>query len=189
MVFSNETDLIKKLRLGDERAVQLWYEQSRAKLSAFFMKRTSETRDIDELVHDTYLSCLASLPLFRGQSSLYSWMIGIARHELSDYWRKKYAKRAIALLPFGQEVLDLMEVEEASGIEARGKRQEASELRELLRKLPEGVAELLELKYVDGFSVQELATQFGVSFSAMQSRLHRAKALFKAEYEEVVLSE
>lgn len=179
MVFSNEAELIAKLRSGDNRAVEVWYEQSRVKLFGFFKSRVREARDVDELVHDTYLSCLSSLPLFRGQSSLFSWMIGIARHELADYWRKRYAKRVIQALPLGEFLLDSLtttEPKEESSIQNQ-------ELQELFGNFPEEMIELLQMKYVDGLSVQELALQFGISFSAMQSRLHRAKELFKAQYE------
>jgi RNA polymerase sigma-70 factor (ECF subfamily) len=145
-------------------------------LQRFFSNRVAHPSDAQELVQDTLLSCLSSLPLFRGEANFWGYMLSVARHELADYWRKKYAKRAISLLPFGQELLDSVERP------VKGGNQE-DEIVRLLERLPSDISELLQLKYIDGLSIKELATQYGLSFSAMQSRLYRAKEVFKAECE------
>lgn len=176
MVFSEEQTLLVGLRLGDKRSVELWYTQAKVPLLRFFSNRVQHPSDAQELVHDTFLSTLSSLPLFRGKSNLWGFMLSVARHELADYWRKKYAKRAISLLPFGQELLD--SVERPSNVEGT-----QAEMLELLERLPTEISELLQLKYIDGLSVKELSEQYGLSFTAMQSRLYRAKEIFKAECE------
>lgn len=185
MVFCSEPDFILKLKQGDSRTVTAWYESSKVELLAFFTRKVDNPADASELMHDTYLSCLSSLPLFRGHSGLWSWMLSIARHELADYWRKKYAKRLIAVLPYGSELLDSVEIGSASEEELGIKNQESSQIKALLQKLPSEISELLQLKYVDGLSIKELAGQYGVSFSAMQSKLYRAKELFVKEYERI----
>lgn len=175
MQFLHEASLVKDLCAGDQQAVKRWYLASKDKLSGFFVRQVGSSEDAAELTQDTYISCLRALPLYRGQSSLYSWMLGIARHELADYWRKKYAKRAIALLPFGQELLET--------IGSKDKITGTSEIQDLLSNLPQEITELLQLKYIDGYSVKELAAHYGLSPAAMQSRIFRAKELFRQEYE------
>lgn len=176
MVFLDEGQLIQNLKAGDQSAVATWYRHAKPKLMAFFVKQVGNESDAQELVHDTYLSCLSALPLFRGESGLWSFMLSIARHELADFWRKRYAKKAISLLPFGQEFLE--------SIGSRDQSNQTSDLQELLRSLPQDISELLQLKYIDGLSVKELARHYGLSFTAMQSKLYRAKEVFKAEYEQ-----
>ena len=181
MVFPNESQLISDLKKGNQTAVATWYRQAKPKLTAFLAKQVGNESDAQELVHDTFLSCLSSLPLFRGESGLWSFMLSIARHEIADYWRKRYAKKAISLLPYGQELLDTVERPEVTD-------HTMQEIQELLHTLPGEIAELLQLKYVDGLSVKELAHHYGLSFPAMQSKLYRAKELFKQEYERNTIS-
>ncbi len=185
MLFINEQELISQLKKGDSSAVSVWYSSSKTELLKFFLKRMGDESDAQELVHDTYLSCLSSLPLFRGESELWTFMLSIARHELSDYWRKKYAKKAIALLPYGHELLDSVRSDEGEDAWLAG---HVSIISEILHGLPEEISELLQLKYVDGLSVKELAHHYGLSFAAMQSKLYRAKELFKQEYERTTIS-
>jgi len=179
MQFKNEQELITRLKAGDESAVSIWYSSSKDELLQFFLKRMSSEADAQELVHDTFLSCLSSLPLFRGESELWTFMLSVARHELADYWRKKYAKKAISMLPFGHEILESLSGESSV---------DKSEMGPILDQLPDEISEMLQLKYIDGKSVKELAVHYNLSFAAMQSKLHRAKELFKEIYERTTIS-
>lgn len=176
MQFVNESNLITSLKLGDSKAVEMWYAQSKEKLLTFFLSQIPTPADAEELLHDTYLSCLAALPLFRGESGLWGWMLSIARHELADFWRKYYAKKAIRALPFGDELIERVGEVRSSQFIVH------SEIQHILQILPTEVSELLQLKYVDGFTVKQLAKRFGTSVVAMQSKLYRAKEAFAKEY-------
>src|SRR5947199_370897 len=50
-----------------------------------------------------------------------------------------------------------------------------------LTKLPRGDAEILLLKYTENWSYHEIAARLGVSHSAVETRLHRARARMRAE--------
>lgn len=42
---------------------------------------------IEDLVQEVFLAAWQQLPLFRGESTLRSWLLGIARHKVEDYYR------------------------------------------------------------------------------------------------------
>ena len=54
-----------------------------------------------------------------------------------------------------------------------------SEVRDALVNMSERDRQLLMMKYVDGLSYGEIAEHVGVSPSAVQSRLHRARAILR----------
>lgn len=58
------------------------------------------------------------------------------------------------------------------------------EVRQAMVRISERDRQLLMLKYVDGLSYGEIAEHFGVSASAVQSRLHRARNLLRKQLEE-----
>lgn len=58
------------------------------------------------------------------------------------------------------------------------------EVRQALVKMSERDRQLLLLKYVDGLSYGEIAQRVGVSASAVQSRLHRARNLLRKHLEQ-----
>lgn len=167
---------IAALKRGEPRAINAWYESMAPKLRSYFSSRVRTSHDVDELVQDTFLSCLDSLPLYRGEAGFLTWMLGIARHELADYYRKLYAKKVIAMLPLGDSILDAFHHESNETKEC---------VLQTLAYLPFKVAELLRLKYIDCLSVEEIAVELDLEPHAVQGRLYRARKVFKKIYEEI----
>ena len=54
-------------------------------------------------------------------------------------------------------------------------------VQQALRRLPPRDADLLVLKYAEGWSARELAARLGVKTSAVEARLHRARGRLRAE--------
>jgi RNA polymerase sigma factor (sigma-70 family) len=48
-------------------------------------------------------------------------------------------------------------------------------IRKAIKRLPRQDAEMLMLKYTEDWSYRELADHLGISHSAVESRLHRAR--------------
>ena len=44
---------------------------------------------LEDVVQDVFVAALRGLDRFEGQSSLQSWLIGIARHKVEDYYRDR----------------------------------------------------------------------------------------------------
>lgn len=171
-----DEQFVSHLKRGEKKAIRAWYTQYAPKLHTFFSLKVRSPKDADELTHDTFLSCLKSLPLYRGDASFYGWMLSIARHELADYYRKFYAKRVISALPLGEQLVEAA-THETSDMQ--------HVVRGVLRLLPDAVGELLALKYVDKLSVCTIAKKMRVSSHVVQSRLYRARLAFRKLYEEV----
>ena len=58
-----------------------------------------------------------------------------------------------------------------------------------LEALPERDSEILLLKYTENWSYQQIANHLGVSHSAVEARLHRARARLRTDLASRVLAE
>lgn len=170
-----DLDLVAALRAGQDGAVSAWYKALAPRLEQFIALKLDQPKDIEEIVQETFINALKQLSFFRGQASLYTWMCGIARHEIADYYRKKYAKKAIKMLPLSellpQKVSDSHEV--------------AEHVKLVFKQLNHHQVELLMLKYIDGKRVEEIAKELGKSVKSIESELFRARQAFKHSYIEV----
>src|SRR3989338_7773982 len=86
-----ETRLVTRLLGGEEQALQEWVREYEPRLWRFVVKKMKQ-EDAQEVVQDTLLAALDSLPVWSGKSSLFSWLCGIARHEIADFYRKRRLK-------------------------------------------------------------------------------------------------
>lgn len=171
-----DSALLADLKLGLPQAVTKWYERYQPLLTVYVQHQVSNTNDVEELVRETFLNCLRHLPLFQGKSSIKTWMISIARHEIADYYRKRYAKKVVKALPFSELLLDEP---------VRDMHQTSQVVKVVLKKLKKEYRELLLLKYVDNLSVQAIAQLLHRSIKSIESDLFRARREFKLLYSQL----
>lgn len=168
--------LYRRLKEGDKRAFRWFYKETRPKLLAWVLKRVKNKADAEEIVQDSYLSFLDSLPLFAGKASLWTFLVAISRHETADYWRKKYAKRAIQTIPF----MDQVYTEKLYSAKRTGK-----VISKVYRQLLPEQRQILEWKYEEELPVEEIANRLKISLKAAESRLFRARQAFQLVYLEI----
>src|SRR5690606_32416078 len=128
----------------------------------YVYKKVSDPQDVEEIVQDTFLGFLDALPLFQGKSSLWTFLVSIARHEIADYYRKKYAKRALKLVPFIDKgyTQDLLTPKETR-----------ANFNAALRKILPEEQKLILWKYEQKLSVKQIAKKLDVSTKAAESRI------------------
>jgi len=168
-----EKKLIEQLKKGDSKAVKKWFDMYQKILMRIALSKAKNAEDAQELVQEAFINCLRSLHLFKGKSSLFSWMQSILRHEIADYYRKLYAKKAIKTLPLSELFLStpLSDAHETS-----------VKVRQVLEKMVTDKKELLLLKYVDKKKVKEIAAKMGRTVKSVESDLFRARNEFRSLY-------
>lgn len=171
----SDLELVGAIKQGQVSAVEYWYKTYSPKLVKFVSYKVDATKDCEELVQETFMNALKQLAFFRGQSSLLTWMQSIARHEVADYYRKKYAKKAIKALPLSellpQKIDDSHEV--------------AEKVKLVFKHLDHRHVELLMLKYIDNKKVEDIARELGKSVKSIESELFRARQAFKEAYSQL----
>lgn len=168
-----DTKLLLALKRGDSSAVQKWFSSYESRLNRYVLTRISNPKDAEEIVQETFLNALRQLPLFRGSSSLYSWMISIAKHEIADFYRKKYAKKAIKTIPIAELLLNPKR-EDSEVV--------AEEVAGVLKQMGAETVELLLQKYVDGKRTSQLAIEYNKTQKAIESDLYRARKEFRERF-------
>lgn len=170
-----EKQLVELLKMGDAHAVDVWYAEYRTHIELYVAQKISIKPDVDELVQQTFIHCIKQIHIFLGKSSLTTWMISIAHHEVADYYRKKYAKKALATIPLPVNILDF-------SIPERGETSE--QVLSVLNKMKASSREILLMKYVDKKKVSVIAHELGKSIKSVESELFRARNEFRLAFAE-----
>jgi RNA polymerase sigma-70 factor (ECF subfamily) len=123
----------------------------------------------EDLVQETLLEACRSAASYRGESSLSTWMCAIARHRVARYYAKE-RRDAIA-----REGLRLVTSEDDAALDGIDELEDRDEVIRALGRLPVAHRQVLVLKYLDGWSVIEIAEQLGRSEVQVQSLLQRAR--------------
>ena len=83
------TELLARARAGDGEAFWQLVEPHRHELQVHCYRVLGSQADAEDLLQETLLAAWQGLPKFRGDASLRSWILGIARHKLDDYYRRR----------------------------------------------------------------------------------------------------
>ncbi|MBU1130322.1 RNA polymerase sigma factor [Patescibacteria group bacterium] len=157
-----------------------FYEKYYKSIRGFVRKKVDSDEDVEELVNIILLAGWNSLPSFSGKSSEFSWLCGIAKHKIIDYYRKKRLKIVLFSAIPGIEVV----AEKALGPEGDSLKNELkNEIKITFKKISEGYRKILRLKYIEGLKIKEIAKKLKISAKAVESRLLRARRKFKRVYE------
>jgi len=158
---------------------ELLSEIYRQRLTGFVARKVRDSFDVEEIVQESLIAGLDSLPMFKGRSSLYTWLCAIAKHEIADFYRRKKIKQIVfSKLPFLEKL-----VSEALGPELAYQELETKRrIVKTLKSLSEGYEQVLRLKYIDGLSMKEIAERLSITVKAVESRLTRARLAFQKVY-------
>lgn len=155
------------------------YQKYQARLRKFISNKVGSEQDIEEILQESLIAAVDCLPLYSGKSTLFTWICGIARHEIADYYRKKKIKTFLfSHLPWLEEL-----AHDALGPEQIFMRRELEEkVKKTLSRLSEGYAEVLRLKYYQGLSVEQIAIKLNETVKGVESKLFRARQAFIKVY-------
>ena len=143
---------------------------------------------VEDIVQETLVKAISNLHGYRGEALLYTWLCGICRNQISDWYRKnaKQLEKDVSI----DEDPNILAAIESLGISLQDSMSERLALKDMvtlaLDHLPERYGLILEMKYLEGLSVREISERLGSGQLATQSLLSRARrTAFKAGFLEI----
>ena len=132
--------------------------------------------DAEELVFRTFERAVARIGQFKPGGAFYGWLYVI----MLNFRRMDLRKNHPDVVPVGTaadlpDVADTSFADVLSGIDAEM-------VRRSIRRIPYGLAEVLVLRFFEGWSMAEIAGILGIPVGTVKSRLHHAKAAFRAAF-------
>lgn len=92
-----EHDLIQRIRDGNEAAWRECIARYSGRLQAFAVSRLGDEQAAEDIVQETFLGFLTSLPNYDQRRSLESFLFAIAAHKMIDVLRKSGRRPALTL--------------------------------------------------------------------------------------------
>lgn len=177
--------LIDRIRAADPEAWKECIARYEGRLTAFVETRLRDRAASEDVVQETFLGFLVSLPNYDPNTPLETFLFSIAAHKLTDLLRRNGRRPAIPLLAgdsTGGSSEPAAKVRMASSL-ARSREQRAVEervlaegLRTLIRQwLERGEFERLkciELLFVTGLSNKDAARTLSLSEQAVANHKH-----------------
>jgi len=172
-----ETALVRQILANEGDAFDEFYRRYVPRLyRAIYYACSSRQDDAEDILQETMLAAIRSLKRFHGKSSLYTWLYAIARHKIQDYYRRGNRQKA-HLSPTPPDDFAIPLADSSPSPDSLVIHRDM--LQRALANLPVHYRIVLIGKYVDGFSVKELAVILHRSEKSVESMLTRSRAALR----------
>jgi len=165
---------------GETGALDTWYRAHAQKLFCTVRRITRNHEDAEDAVQDAFLRAFLHLQSFDGRSTFSTWLTRIGINSALMILRKRRNSR---------EVMPAKDSESESSWEATDSEQNPEQeyveqerlrlLRGAIAGLRPSIRRALEIHTLQGRSVEEMASEIGISVCAAKGRLFHAKAALR----------
>jgi RNA polymerase sigma-70 factor (ECF subfamily) len=143
------------------------FEEHELRVFTYLLRMVADRETAADLTQETFLRALRGAHRFRGDSTVTTWLLGIARRVFLEWIRKKRVPEVthtstVAVDPPGDDPVDIERTLVALAAEHR---------------------EVLVLRFVLDLSGQEVAGILGISHDSVRQRTTRAKRAFRDVWE------
>lgn len=170
--------LLEGLRGGSEAHFAELYHRYFQRIYNFVFARVRNHVDCEEIVQETFIAVFRSFENYRGQSSLLSWIYGIAKNTTNNALRRARTQN---------ERIDLVEEDDLLPIAALGSHSPddfldlhrfGDQLSERLEQVADWQAEIFAMRHFENLSIPEISKRTRRSSDAVRSSLYRVKRIF-----------
>lgn len=160
-------------------------------LYRFALLRTREAGTAEEMVQETFLAALQAKDRFAGQSTERSWLIGIMKHKIADYFRKvvrEIPTEDMEGMGLGEDTDPAFDQKghwrigagspldwPDSPAKALEQKQFWDVLKRCLDELPPRMAQVFSLREVDEISTDDICEMLKITPSNLLVLLHRSR--------------
>lgn len=154
------------------RALVDLYDHALPDVYGYLASRCGSASVAEDLTSETFLAAVDAVRRATVPDLTVAWLIGVARHKLVDHWRRQGRERDREAAASRPDVVDEWDV-----------RLDQLVAHATLAELGPHHRSALTLRYLDGLPVREVAACLGRTEGATEVLLVRAKAAFRARYE------
>jgi RNA polymerase sigma-70 factor, ECF subfamily len=173
-----DRELVRLSQGGNEAAFEDLVRRHQQRVFALVNGILRRPDDVEDVAQQVFLKAYLGIKRFDQRAAFSTWLYKIAVNECWDYLRKKKVRPLVYEADLSEEQVSRLDgiVSADRPPEGPNDRAEARELLErMLDTLPEQDRQLLLLKEVEGFSVQELAEILKLNVNTVKVRLFRAR--------------
>ncbi len=173
----SDKELVERIREGSEAHFNVLYNRYFKRVYNFTYQKVRDHGETEELVQEIFYGVFTSLKNFEGRSTLLSWIYGIMKNNINNYFRRA---RPPQVLFEDVEAGGMRTVRATmnSGPDFQFEMKEvAMTFHRVLDSLSDSQYEMFAMRHLENLSIEEIASRTRRSKDAVKSNLYRIKKM------------
>ena len=177
----SDKEIMDLYRSGDrEKAFEALVDSYSERLYWLVRHFLCSHEDTDDLLQEIFVKIWTSLPSFRGDSRLYTWLYRIATNESLNFLHKQKVRSALKFESLTAELEDKIEEDPFFNGDSTQRL-----IAKAVLKLPDKQKTVFMMRYYEELSYEEISEITGTSAGAIKASYHFACEKIKAEVEKI----
>ncbi len=173
--------LIDQATAGDEKAFAELMRRYKKPVQHTLMKMVRNSDDAEDLMIEAFAKAFKNLPKFKKDYTFSTWLFRIATNNCIDFIRKKKIDTLSINTAYTDDSGDSVDLDirdESLNPQERAITQQKVEfVHTFVSLLPPKYQRLVEMRYFDELSYEEIAAQLKAPLGTVKAQLHRAREL------------
>ena len=177
-MYSNSTQdsvLVSNYIRGCEASLEVLIKKHKQRLYSFIFSKIQDRDITEDIFQDTFIKVIRTLKRgnYNEQGKFLPWVMRISHNLIIDYFRKSNRMRLFK----NTDEFDIFSVISDGNLNAEKqliKEQVRSDVKELVKELPQEQREVLEMRIYKDMSFKEISENTGVSINTALGRMRYA---------------
>lgn len=168
---------IEKAKTGDQVAFTFLLDYYWNEVYGFMLKRTENETDAEDITIETFSKAFDKLATYNAEFQFNTWLIAIAKNVHIDLLRKKKSSLFVEITDDENQQAYRVADTTPSAEDELINEQNLSQLLQFIKALKPHYQEVIQLRYFQEMTYQEIAEQLDEPLSNVKIKLLRAKKL------------
>ncbi len=185
----SDTELVEDCIRGSKRAQEHLTNTLLDPIYRFFLMKSGDSIESEDLTQETFIKIFKSLPNFGGKSALKTWATAIAKYTWLDYLREKYGSIEVTTLDETfiekyepQDPHEFLEIKDEDDIDEFLFNLN-EEVNDIFKNIKPEYEQILRLRYLESMTFGEISKQIGITENNAKVRHKRALEYVKTHFE------
>lgn len=168
---------IEKAKLGDQVAFTFLLDNYWNEVYGFMLQRTENETDAEDITIETFSKAFDKISTYNPEFQFNTWLIAIAKNVHIDLLRKKKSSLFIDITDDEDNIAYNVADSSPSAEDKLITEQNLSRLLQFIKELKPAYQEVIQMRYFQEMSYQEIADDLNEPLNNVKIKLLRAKKL------------
>jgi RNA polymerase sigma-70 factor (ECF subfamily) len=179
-MFRTETlsdfELVQNFIGGDQNSIEILVQRHKNRVFSYILLVVKNQELAEDIFQETFIKVIRSLKRgkYTENGKFISWVLRISHNLIIDHFRKEKLKGTISNDNSEVDIFNSQKFSEENIEDQLVSEQILSEVKELIKELPEDQQQVIYMRHYMGLSFKEIADQTGVSINTALGRMRYA---------------
>jgi RNA polymerase sigma-70 factor (ECF subfamily) len=172
----NDNELVQRFIEGDQNSLEILIHRHKSRVYSYILLIVKNQDLAEDIFQETFIKVIRSLK--RGKyvenGKFVSWVLRISHNLIIDHFRKEKLQGTVSNDSLDVDIFNSQKFSDFTIEDEMVNNQILSEVKELVKELPEDQQQVIHMRHYMGLSFKEIAEQTDVSINTALGRMRYA---------------